>query len=373
MGEQFSIHRMDSDPFYESIKGFFERSFARNAKLDNSALLDSLTRAFLSTNQRRYGPEPSPESLVAIRRVIMKAIETKQPIPVLVPWGGKKSFDGHSIDVAEVSALKQLACLSDEVETVYRPGLDIRIRIEDIGAYYLFAERGEDYKEADNQVMRESVAKYTTDFENLINVLSLPITPVPESILVSEADYIRASEKIRPLLVSYITDSDAHGLDDVEQFDSWKALTARGWVGKIPFEQRQYYRDRYRRFNPGITPRESTEKMARYFAGAIARYQVGSTGAHPSWGSDYIRVTFVPPVPGAPRDLIARDIYYRTVPLRYAATHMPPWRSRGYFKINGEAVPKLANWYDDLPFHFTSVRLVRGSISVDIVTPFILE
>jgi hypothetical protein len=55
----------------------------------------------VGTGQTRFGPLPSPESLVAIRDHLRRRIADRDPIRLLVPWGSKKPTNTATVDLAE--------------------------------------------------------------------------------------------------------------------------------------------------------------------------------------------------------------------------------------------------------------------------------
>ena len=364
----FTASVQDSDnPFGQMISGFFAQEFP-GANSDNKQnLLESVTAAFVSTNNIRFGPAPNPESLVAIREVIRRCIDEKKPIPVLTPFGSKKTRNGESVDVAEIVCLKQLNCLRKRVQAFYKPGIQVNIRLEDTSGYYLFHDEGE--------AARESTRHYCADFQTLVRVLGLRgfVNPILESALFEEAQYFELADAIFKPMLQYLDDTDSFGLDGYQSRPSWTVLSATGWKGCIPKEQRDYYYARYKSLYPGISPYDAAVKLARYLAGSLARIKCKGVGADSKWGQDYLRVTFVNPVPGAPASICSKNIYYRTVPLKMAATHMPPWRAKGYLKIGTDVKPKLATWNEQLEFTKCEVVFQGEGESVSVRTDFVLE
>lgn len=355
----------NENPFVDSVENFFTTEFPGANLESKGSLLDAITAAFLATNQIRYGPVPNPESLVAIREVIRLCIEAGKPIPVLTPFGSRKARLGEPLDVAEVMALKQLSCLQRRVTKFYQPGLTLIVRLEDASGHYLFVDDGEK--------SRRDTTSYCETFQRLVRILGFGfINPVLESSLFDEKEYVSLCDSIVPRLLAYITETDVCGLGNYLMFESWKALSALGWHGCIPEEQRSYYRNRYRAIYPGIGDRDTNMKLARYFAGSWARIQMNGTGALKEWGNDYIRVTFVSPIPGAPIGLTSKNIYYRTIPMKFAATHMPAWRAKGYLRLNDQVVPKLANWSDENDYQRGSMLFENGGERAEIRADFIV-
>jgi hypothetical protein len=354
------------DPYAELVSNFFAREFPGANANNPNTILEAVTTAFIASNHVRYGPVPNPESLVAIRDVIRKSIAAGAPIPILTPFGSRKSRLSESLDVAEVASLKQLACLQRRVMEFYAPGVAINLRLEDTSGHYLFADEGE--------ASRIATTEYVGAFQKLVRILGMSafVNPMLESTLFDETAYAATSDSIVPALMSYIADTDAYGIDGYQSLDSWKTLAAFGWQGNIPQEQRDYYRNRYRTLYPGITDYAATMKLARYFAGSWARIKHQGTGAAKEWGNDYLRVTFVAPVPGAPQGLVTRNIYYRTLPMKFATTHIPAWRAKGYLKINGEVIPKLASWGDPREYQSCSLVFGKGGETAEVKADYVI-
>lgn len=330
-----------SDPYRELVTRYLARTFPANLDVKDS-ILESLTTALVTTSRNRFGPAPGPESLVAIREVIRRSIERREPIPLLVPWGGKKPGNDSSVDVAELYGLRMMQCLQERVMPFYAPGLAVNIRIEDTGALYLFADEGEP--------MRAAVEQYSEDFVQLVRVLGLNyIQPIRESRLMNLTEYARLSEEIRTPMEQYIIETDAYGFDGYKDLESWKALSGiYGWQGIIPTEQRDFYRQRYAKLYGG-TVREQTDRLSAYLAGSLARYKLKATAADEKWGGQFITLSFVPPIPGMPATMGDRRLYYRTMPENMTRNHIPAWRARGYLRIVGnEVTPKIANWGEEL-------------------------
>lgn len=345
------------NPYRDLVSYFMSQQFPANLQ-DKGTTLESVVAAIVATTRIRFGPMPNPESLVLIRGVVRNSIEKNEPIPILVPWGSKKSESDASIDVAELSGLRMLSCLQNRVRTYYSPGVRMNLRVEDIGGYYLFADQG--------QSARDAGARYVKDFTTLIRVLDLPfITVKLESDLMTEEEYFKVSDEIRPFLVRYLNDTDLHGFENYKELESWKELAKRGWQGIIPTEQRDYYRSRYAKLYPGTDLRNQTERFATYLAGALGRYKLKATGTDPEWGSNYFQLNFASPVPGVPSSIGERRIHYRTLPENMARTHIPPWRAHGYLKIEGNTVtPKLASWSEHLDLYPSTVEFERDGESV---------
>lgn len=328
--------------------------------------LEALQQCFVGTGQTRFGPAPNPESLVRIREILRFHIDNSSPIPVLVPWGSKKPNNAYGIDVAELGGLKTLLCLKRRISEYYTPGIIVNLRIEDVGGYYLFRDEGD--------AARNSSSRYVGAMTSLISALELDfINPVKESDLVLEKVYCEMSDKLSPMFEQYIMDSDDAQTDRWDSLESWKSLLGEGWHGSIPKEQRDFYRNRYASLY-GADVRLQTKKLSEYFAGSLARYKLGATGADKSWGKQFLQVNFAPPAPGSPMNIISNRLNYRTLPACYTRDHLPPWRAHGYLRVknDNEITPALASFKDERVFESFIMR-ISGTSSVDIGADYIIE
>lgn len=363
MNSLYEVRSSTDDPFAQVIEQFIISQFPGAKIQGTEPLLDLLTKAFVSTNQMRYGSAPNPESLVAIRAAIRANIEKGNPIPVLVPWGGRKAKTGFNIDVAELSALKQLHCLQTRVKEHYAPGIQVNIRIEDTGAWWLYQNNASD-----------EVESYSDSFQKLVRILNLEfIHPIRESSLMHYQAYFLLASMIKEPMLEYLQASAIDGYDRSTS-KAWQNLLDNGWKGEIPKSQREYYLSRYKAADPNLTDARALEMLAEYFAGSLARYKLNGTAKDEAWGNDYVQVSFVSAVPGAPTNLVSRNLYYRTVPEKMSRSHMPAWRCRGYFLIGEEEItPKLASFHENLKLTDHWTTLSRAGETIDIETSYRLE
>jgi hypothetical protein len=334
------IHSDQSDPYHTLIEQFLVSQFPTQVKLSKSGVVDAVTNELFGTNQNRYGPKPSAEYQVAMREVVKYYTDRFLRIPILVPWGSRKPHVTGSVDVAELSALKQLDCLRQRIEHIYPLGIDMRIRVEDASGNYLFEDEG--------VPSRLAVEHYTEDFTRLVKVLGLDwyMKAVPESTLFNENTMKYKADEMLPDFIAYLAVTDGNVEMGVEDVPSFQNLKERGWKGEIPMAQREYYFSRYGSLYPNLNRKDAITKLARYFASSLARVQMKGRGDDIQWEGKYLQVTFVPPVPGAPDSIFNKTLYYRTVPLHFGASHMPPWRAKGYLRVHNDNTvePKISSW-----------------------------
>jgi hypothetical protein len=297
---------------------------------------EAVYRELIGTKQTRFGPLPQPEILVELRRVILQAVATKKPIPVLVPWGSEKP-DGSSIDVAELVAIKTLVCLNARVRRHYGPGMQFRLRVEDLTALHLFNYRQE--------AAREEAWRYSGDLVKLVNAIDTRkcIYVFRESEHAGLVDLLEQVAPIEQAISDYLFlhefDGSAEAINEASSH-----LRKIGWVGGIPAVQREHYLSQYRKNYPHMADRARVEMLARYLAEAAVRPRLGLTGAAPDWG-EHIKLAFHGSVPGYVGHY---TLQYRAMPQYYTSRHMAPWRAKGYLRITaaGEVTAKMMGFRD---------------------------
>jgi hypothetical protein len=345
------------NPYGKLIMSFLSQVIPAN--MDNPAnQLDAVTEAFLSSAQNRFGPRPGPESTVAIRSVLRHWMDENCSIPVLLPWGSKKTRNDADVDIAELMALRQVQALNERVRRFYTPGIAARFGIEDLGGFYTWKDEGPETFEASYH--------YTDRFVRLIKVLEMDsfMTPAQESWAVSsEVFNAKADEFFAPLL-DYLSGS-VLALGKMHEL---------GWVGDVPTEMRDFYYASYEKLYPGASHSYRMRKLAMYLAQSAARYAL-RVKTNNNWGSNYIQINFPFPVPGVPEALSSKRLFYRTLPLRFAKTHIPPWRAKGYLRIDNQnnVTPKLAS-FNDLPvgLQHDVLHLTNGVDSMELSADFVI-
>lgn len=324
-------------------------------------IVDVLTQEMVGTKRVRFGPTPNPESLAAIRAVIRHAVESQLPIALLLPWGSKKPRNGYSVDLAEMMALKMVACFIERISKYHLPGVDLVVRIEDLSGWYLFESEGSE--------ALDSSRRYVADLLKLFSIMEIPgVHPWLESEHIDRHRYDEHVRTLEPIFGEYLTTTD----NGDGSSPAFAKLATYGWKGLIPAAQRQFYYSRYERFYPALDDSGRRRQLAKYFATVLARVLVQGRGTRESWKNNFIDFTFHPPVPES-TGLVDRRLYYRTLPTDYTRDHIPPWRARGYLRIVGrEATPKLAHW-DNTDFETVPVILSGNNDILTVQSEYLVD
>lgn len=334
------IECLNHIPYGDVICKHFVRNLPTILPGRNTDIINILTDLVIGSKQLRYGPLPSPERLVNIRNVIRDAVAKQLPIPILVPWGGRKARAGNSLDVAEISGIQRIMEVNETVKQFHKPGMLIRLRIEDINANWLYRDESDAAEEIDT---------YSSAVYNLIDEMTdLNFSPIKETQMIQSSDlYFNRATQLSEMILDYLVASESMPEQYWHTLAEFKILEIEGWQGLIPREQREYYYARYMGLDPDITLPEAMKKLADYFAGSKARHEMNATGKPKTSVDGFIQANFAHPVPGAPEGLFSTTIYWRTIPFSDGRTQIAPWRAKGYLLINKDAVTtKIMSWND---------------------------
>jgi nucleoside-diphosphate-sugar epimerase len=138
---------------------------ASAAGLISPERIDEVARAALAamlTRPFRVGPLPPPEVHARLYRRVRRRVARGQPIHLSVGFGAVKNPNGVAesrADWAEFFALSHLIALHNKVQSVYSPGLWIRLIFDDVT--HLWANRGS----------RRVMDSYISSIKELIRVL----------------------------------------------------------------------------------------------------------------------------------------------------------------------------------------------------------
>lgn len=346
----------NEEPYGELICSHVKKEFPAVSTLSKLETVDAVARLLIGTKEVRYGSLPNPEHAVTIRAAIREAIDNDKPIPVLVPWGSIKADFSATLDIAEVSAVQRLVNLTESVKAYYPHGFDMVMRVEDTSGYTLFV------LEEDIRKITTNINLYSTDIKKLVSILSKDSIRVQlESEMTHSSQFNKIFYQLLPLMVDYLTESWDIVKDNPQQavnLDSFTKLLDNGWKGMISWEQRNHYIETYQRLYPNWTLKEYIKRLALYFTGSWTRFKLGMTGKQQNWNK-FVQLSFVPPIKGLPEGYNFNYVYYRTLPLSEARTHMPPWRAKGYLRIAGNDIHHKITTYGDIDTisQLTSVKM----------------
>jgi hypothetical protein len=316
---------------YENIIEKFFYAEAPNRNVSKSVQFEAISDAIIGTKQLRYGPRPSPEDQVEIRKVIQHALDKEVPLVIFLPWACRKQ-DSSDLDVLEFMAIKQLRNLQETLSS-FDLQVTYQFRVEDASDSVLF----DDY-DHERSMISSQTARYRETFRQLVSCLlraSIVRTELQKTTLKT---FVEAVEDNKPLVRDMLSG----------------VSTRQDLIAFAP-EQKQYFDDLYEKLYPSESSSERRERLVTYFSCVFARRQLNAV-CRPDY--PHLFATFSHPVPGDP----VRDsrLYYRTMPERVTNTHRAPWLSRGYFLIDDRENTATPRFRDELQ-HDTELH--RGAIT----------
>lgn len=324
---------MDYDPYTAVIEHLVGQEFPQLSSGRVEDVMASVVTEFIATKQYRIGPRPNPESEVKIRDVVRRAVSDGRPIPVLVPAASVKLPIGESMDVAELSALRMLACLHRRVQRHYEPGMAFRMRLEDLTEYVL---------SPDVPHVEHHVRTYQQGLHTLLQVLGYDdfITLVPESGITDAAAFMQNAAAMIPEIEAYLDATDGLADDAQLRHPLFQRIQTRyALLWPITALMRQYFRARYVKLYPSTPATGQNHVMAQYYAAVLTRRIVGAVGNDPTFDGR-LEVYFGIALPDAP--VVSTRVLYRTVPLAQSTLHLPYWNAKGHVKINNDGGARIA-------------------------------
>ncbi len=330
-----------SDADAEDTLRFISASYpgAPVARPTPGRVVDGVLAEFVGTKGVRLGPMPSRASTEQMRTAVQACIDAGLPIPVLIPSAAVKVPPAAGeLDLAELSAIRQLMALQGRVAQHYGPGLHFRIRFED--AVELLISEGV-------PGLRCAVDRYTRNFAALTRLLGADryIEGVRETDYAPELTIMGEAKRAANYFLAYLHDS--HDLEDREhpQLHTYRLLQQVGWSGGVSHELRGFFRQRFLRNYPERAEEQHYPMVARYLGSIVARRRCGAVGIDRSWPG-HLELSWVPAIPGT--ESTGCRIYYRTAPRVVTSDHLAPWVARAVVRRPGDGgQPRimLANWW----------------------------
>lgn len=316
---------------------------------------DIIFNQIIGTKKTRQGGCPPTYVQDNIRAVIAGRVRDKLPIPILVPWGSVKPQGARGPDIAELMGIMHLVTIARNIKAIYSPGVDMRIRVEDIGGNWLFRDEIPDYEQ---RSMDYVTTLYRMMFALVPKGIWVPkvasalriqgVSLIPESLIINQYDHDQTARRVVGSIYYYLMRTEGLPEEEWESQESYQALVDAGWLGNIPREMRDYYYSLYEKYgHTGIATKAGV--LSRYLAGSYARHMLRATG-FPK-GFPHIQINFASMVPGAnATGLRNTTVYHRTVSTDITRNHIPPWRAFGDFRYteDGKIVPALRGYSGDV-------------------------
>lgn len=319
--------------------------------IKKTCIVDAIMQEIVATKNLRMGPVPSFDIIESIRKVVSFHVDRGTPIPFVCPWGSEKP-DGSGIDIAEVLAMRTIACLDARIRIHYPAGIVCNVRMEDVSAPHLFNERADE--------ARVEARAYCAQFETMIRILGYGfIHAWRESRVVTENQFNQMADFILPTMTDHVMEPD--------NMSHFHMLEGFGWKSPMTRERINEGLAHYRMLYPDMTDADRLRKFARYLADALARKKLNLRGVNPEWQEQFIDLSFVEPARSNGHSF-GRRCYYRTVQKNISSNHIPPWRAKGVIVDAGDSVrPRLMS-FRELPSNLIpgQIGLSNGAESLNV-------
>lgn len=232
------------------------------------------------------------ENQALMRATCTKYITHHLPIPILTPAGIK--LPPHELDFCEVKALEVFHDLQQRVSAVYPPGIHVILRLEDCTLSQVVPN---------GLAMMSHFARYANTMRQVVSTLGYSkwLTVKQESTLMSRDQFYTLLDSLVPHFLNYILHDvpdakialDGKPITPQLAHDGLTTLQGHGWLGPIPQEARQFFRDNYAKRYPEWSPLQREELIARYFACTLVRRLLKGVGDfdEPNWrfGETHVR------------------------------------------------------------------------------------
>lgn len=296
---------------------------------------DCLIGAFLGSKRIRYGCLPSPANHSYLCALLDRYQAINTPIECTLLWGALKGYglydDRLGADITDVLAFRRLQQIDAEVRRFHKPGIRVRIFMEDVTERILSHE----FPDIDQRM-----AGYIHSIQSLAAASEMDIEVINESDVfgmfnVPLSDVIVRCLQNGALIHTYWKESQNH--PNPEALPSYKHLQELGWNGILPQVQRDHYISRASSEKPHFTPDEQIRSICTYFGNALARYQyrlMGGRYCDRHGELPPVKISFAP-YPNCVGDSMRRGrVEYKTKDSKNGNAAYTPWATFGFLSCS---------------------------------------
>ncbi|MBN1156826.1 hypothetical protein JXA85_04360 [Candidatus Woesearchaeota archaeon] len=330
--------------------------------------VENIVKILVGTSRDiRKGPMPDKGVMDSIKTNVRTSITENKPIDVVVAWGcaKPKAMEIKGIDIAELMSLEQLNHIDKRIREFYEHGLVYRIHLYDSWYHHIYG-----YED------QQSVEKYCSQFQSLVNILDLKNTIVERVSHLTGDRVPQISERLNKnfrLLKAYWEESANQPEEEWQHLPSYDELFNSGWIGTLPKIQRYHYLGKVKRYLPEATESEEMDAVLRFFAYRLMIKQEDLLGRD----SFDVDISFLSQPPGAPKTLYGNRLFWRSMPKGTSGKWPAPWTARGFILFQGKdraLRPSVMNLdeYEGAKYELhqkASLRISNGADHVDIAMP----
>ena len=136
-----------------------------NTNLSKNFVINSIVDILVGSLKTRIGPEPDEEQRKLFYDIINFYVQANIPIDTILTWGPKKFFNGKEeghIDLSEVLSFQTLMLLNSRISSVYTPGLQIHLFIENFEGKFI-----------EGDYLENIFDSYISELEKLVKILRM--------------------------------------------------------------------------------------------------------------------------------------------------------------------------------------------------------
>jgi hypothetical protein len=317
--------RNDSTEFKHDAAEISGTHESKGSEPSSFSIVQDLVMQILLEEERFLAKStPSKEVQDLIQQVVRQYIRSNRPIPILIAsapcklW--KTDVECSAVDLAEVEFLKILKVLCDKVQLIYKPGVDIVIRLEDATGILSF------WKDSP-EALHKRCQNYAESFKALVSLMKMDeyTSFVKETELMDFEAYQAFSLEIKTTVKQYLEQRDSDDVKGVvseEQLTLLQKVNELGWKGDLAREARMQKHQQYKAMGIGSVLRDLDEHYASFIGCVVARRQLKGSGEKAGWEYGKIDISLVPLMEGS---LPVPRLHFRSVPFNVSKCSKPFW------------------------------------------------
>jgi len=346
----------------------------KNTNSSKDFVINSIVDILVGSLKTRIGPEPDKEQRKLFCDIINFYVQANIPIDTILTWGPKKFFNGQEenhIDLSEILSFQTLMLLNNKIKSVYTPGLQIYLFIENFEGKFIEGDHLENIFDS-----------YISELEKLVKILRMSkiirIIRTQDLILVNYnfEELTAQLKKNYDCLSKYWLESEKLGIDSSEKLESYKKIEELGWFEKIGHDTRDYYIGRLNKIlGDTKTHLQKVDMTVRLLACVLVHRQYDLFKINNK--SEPVKLSFLK-ISGGPKKLMNGRIDVRTIPTNISKSHISPWSAKGCLRMKNNKILPVLRRYNEVMKNQKNLNdgeiTIEGSnLKISLKTNFLVE
>ena len=356
---------------FNTKKSTFQK---KNTNSSKDFVINSIVDILVGSLKTRIGPEPDKEQRKLFCDIINFYVQANIPIDTILTWGPKKFFNGQEenhIDLSEILSFQTLMLLNNKIKSVYTPGLQIYLFIENFEGKFIEGDHLENIFDS-----------YISELEKLVKILRMSkiirIIRTQDLILINYnfEELTAQLKKNYDCLSKYWLESEKLGIDNSEKLESYKKIEKLGWFEKIGHDTRDYYIGRLNKMLGNTkTYLQKVDMTVRLLACVLVHRQYDLFKINNK--SEPLKLSFLK-ISGGPKKLMNGRIDVRTIPTNISKGHISPWSARGCLRMKNNKVLPVLRRYNELmenqkDLNHGEITIESSNLKISLKTDFLVE